>query len=204
VPCRGGALGEGHVPGGEVAAADVPDLPFADKQVVASAFTPSRGPVALYLGKLADLLGERETAEAHLTGALHLAAAMGSRPYQAYSHLEHARLLLARHARTDIKDARTHLDAALHTARTLGMKPLAGRVQALAAQHRLDRDSPLSGREEQIAGMVAAGLSNRQIAGRLHLSERTVENHIANILSKLGFDSRTRIAVWHAGRSAAD
>ncbi len=35
---------------------------------------------------------------------------------------------------------------------------------------------------------------------RLHLSERTVENHVTHILTKLGFDSRTRIAAWYATR----
>jgi DNA-binding NarL/FixJ family response regulator len=80
------------------------------------------------------------------------------------------------------------------------MKPLAAEVQALRAQHQLDRDGPLSSREEQVASLVAEGLSNRQIASRLHLSERTVENHIANILGKLAFDSRAKVAAWHARR----
>jgi DNA-binding NarL/FixJ family response regulator len=43
-------------------------------------------------------------------------------------------------------------------------------------------------------------LSNRQIAGRLHLSERTIENHVANILGKLGFDSHAKVAAWRARR----
>jgi DNA-binding NarL/FixJ family response regulator len=43
-------------------------------------------------------------------------------------------------------------------------------------------------------------LSSRQIASRLHLSERTVENDVANILGELGFDSRAKVAAWHAGR----
>jgi non-specific serine/threonine protein kinase len=41
---------------------------------------------------------------------------------------------------------------------------------------------------------------NRQIAHRLHLSERTAENHVAHIMTKLGFDSRARIAAWYAAR----
>jgi non-specific serine/threonine protein kinase len=44
--------------------------------------------------------------------------------------------------------------------------------------------------------MVAAGSSNRDMAESLGLSERTVETHVQNVLSKLGFHSRTQIAAW--------
>ena len=54
----------------------------------------------------------------------------------------------------------------------------------------------LTAREREVAALIAQGKSNRQIADELVLSERTVENHIGNILSKLGFDSRARIAAW--------
>jgi DNA-binding NarL/FixJ family response regulator len=44
--------------------------------------------------------------------------------------------------------------------------------------------------------MVARGMSNRQIASELFLSERTVENHVSKILRKLALASRTQIAAW--------
>jgi DNA-binding NarL/FixJ family response regulator len=46
--------------------------------------------------------------------------------------------------------------------------------------------------------MVAQDMPNRQIASELHLSERTVENHISKILRKLGLTSRAQIAAWTA------
>jgi DNA-binding NarL/FixJ family response regulator len=48
----------------------------------------------------------------------------------------------------------------------------------------------------QIAGLVARGRSNREIADELVVSERTVEWHVANVLGKLGLDSRAQVAVW--------
>jgi len=44
--------------------------------------------------------------------------------------------------------------------------------------------------------MVAKGMSNRQIAARLVLTERTVEGHVENLLSKLHFHSRAAVAAW--------
>jgi len=55
---------------------------------------------------------------------------------------------------------------------------------------------PLTRRERQIAGLVAEGLTNRDIAARLVLSVRTVESHVQNILTKLDFTNRTQIAAW--------
>jgi non-specific serine/threonine protein kinase len=54
----------------------------------------------------------------------------------------------------------------------------------------------LSKRELEIAGLVADGLTSKEIAARLYLSERTVENHIDHVLSKLGLRNRTQIATW--------
>jgi DNA-binding NarL/FixJ family response regulator len=48
--------------------------------------------------------------------------------------------------------------------------------------------------------MVARGLPNRRIASELHLSERTVENHVSKILRKLGLASRAEIAAWTTER----
>lgn len=59
-----------------------------------------------------------------------------------------------------------------------------------------ERYSGLTAREREVARLVARGKSNRNIAGDLVLSERTVESHVTNILLKLGFTSRAQIAVW--------
>ena len=54
----------------------------------------------------------------------------------------------------------------------------------------------LSGREREVVTLIARGLSNSEIADELVLSKRTVEHHMANILSKLGFTNRAQIVRW--------
>jgi predicted ATPase/DNA-binding CsgD family transcriptional regulator len=66
-----------------------------------------------------------------------------------------------------------------------------------AAGPAIDRArDPLGKREREVAELIAQGLSNKEIATRLFLSERTVETHVYNILNKLGFNSRVNIASW--------
>ena len=59
----------------------------------------------------------------------------------------------------------------------------------------------LTRREREVAALVAQGLTNRQIADTLSVSERTVHSHVRSILGKHAFTSRAQIAAWMA-RSA--
>ncbi len=67
-----------------------------------------------------------------------------------------------------------------------------------AAPQPASRDHPaeLTRRESEIAGLVAQGLSNKGIASKLVISQRTAETHVEHILMKLGFTSRAQIAAW--------
>ncbi len=58
------------------------------------------------------------------------------------------------------------------------------------------RLSSLTEQERRILGLVAEGLTNRQIASRMHLAEKTVKNYVSSLLSKLGLESRTQAAVF--------
>jgi predicted ATPase/DNA-binding CsgD family transcriptional regulator len=86
---------------------------------------------------------------------------------------------------------------------TLG--PAADRVvaqsQSISAADVLAEPNPpatLTLREEQVAQLVAEGLTNRQIGRRLGISERTAERHVENLRAKLGMSSRAQVAAWVA------
>ncbi len=64
-----------------------------------------------------------------------------------------------------------------------------------------DDDMPLTRREREVARLISEGLTNREIAVRLVVSERTVHGHVENILSKLDVKSRTQVAIWQIARS---
>ena len=56
--------------------------------------------------------------------------------------------------------------------------------------------SLLTPREQEVAALIAHGLTNREIATRMVITERTAESHVQHILEKLGVNSRGRIAAW--------
>jgi len=64
--------------------------------------------------------------------------------------------------------------------------------------------APLSGRESEVAALVAQGFTNRQIAETLIISRGTAANHVAHVLDKLGLDTRTQLAVWHLQHRRSD
>jgi DNA-binding NarL/FixJ family response regulator len=84
------------------------------------------------------------------------------------------------------------LAAAEALCRREGLNPdledIAQAREALGAQP--GRPGGLTPRELEVLALVASGLTNRQIANRLVLSERTVVNHVTHILNKLGTDNR--------------
>ena len=54
----------------------------------------------------------------------------------------------------------------------------------------------LTEREQEVLQLIARGLSNRQIADEMYISEKTVKTHVSSILSKLGVQDRTQAAIW--------
>jgi serine/threonine-protein kinase PknK len=78
----------------------------------------------------------------------------------------------------------------------LSEEPSSTPMPALSQQPSADGVPTLSRREEEIAILVARGLTNRQIAAELSISEHTAATHVRRILKKLGLQSRAQIGSW--------
>ncbi|GAA4581960.1 LuxR family transcriptional regulator [Planotetraspora phitsanulokensis] len=128
------------------------------------------------------------------------------RPYElGVAHLGHARSLLAAHQRGTARDA---LIVAHRIAGRLGAGLLSRDVEALAQQANIalaDKSASapqpsesqslgLTQRESEVLGLIAAGYSNRRIAEKLYITQKTTSTHVSNILAKLGVSSRTEAA----------
>jgi ATP/maltotriose-dependent transcriptional regulator MalT len=125
-------------------------------------------------------------------------------PDAALYPFEHARVQLAYGAhlrRTRAMHAsRRQLTAALRTFTRLGARPWADRAEqelrVSGLTHRSATDggaAPLSAQEYRIASLAASGLTNKQIATRLHLSPRTVSSHLYRVFPKLGIGTRAAL-----------
>jgi DNA-binding CsgD family transcriptional regulator len=180
-----------------VAALVYPELePLQGTNVMIGHGVACYGAADRYLGMLAAILGDPERAEAHFERAMELNRRMGAVTWLAHTAYEFGRFLLAR-GRGDRDQAQELLGEAATLAERIGMPALLARIRALGPstpRSRLPDD--LSPREAQILGLVARGLSNREIGRTLLISEHTAANHIRSILRKTGSANRTEAASY--------
>jgi DNA-binding CsgD family transcriptional regulator len=151
------------------------------------------GPVELTLGIGRAKLGDAAGAIEDLQVAITQAQAAGAPGFVAEAQF-HLATALAAH---DPAQARTLAVAARRTAQAIGMTAYVQPITDLfAALGDPSRTGVLSAREDEVARLVADGLTNREIGQRLFISERTAQNHVQHILAKLDFTSRAQIAAW--------
>jgi DNA-binding CsgD family transcriptional regulator len=170
-----------------------------------------RGCVARHLGDAAALVGDRTAARNFYVQALESTGKIRFRPELALTHLRLAELLFKEADDAARREALEHLDLAIPELRDMKMQPALEQALAVRdsnapamarAAGRESASDVLTAREREIATLVADGLSNRDIAKQLVITEGTVEVHVKHILGKLGFSSRAQVAGWLARQGA--
>lgn len=171
--------------------------PFRGEHVVGSGVSYC-GPAELTLGVGALAQGRLDDAVTDLETAVRQCDRSGVPAFLAEAAHHLATALAARAGPGDRDRARPLAGESDRLVRALGMAAFTA-ASADLVRRLGPGDGGLSAREAEVARLVADGLTNRQIAARLVISERTAGNHVAHILTKLGFTSRSQIAAWCAG-----
>jgi DNA-binding NarL/FixJ family response regulator len=165
------------------------------------------------LSGLADALGQPylRAVAAHMTGVVLLAqgdasgalgalraAWLGWRDLEAPYEAARARLriALACEALGDADGAEMELDAARAAFVSLGATPDAVRAEALAPAGPPSNVAGLTTRELEVLALVATGMTNRQVADTLVVSEKTVASHVSHIFTKVGVSSRAAATAY--------
>jgi predicted ATPase/DNA-binding CsgD family transcriptional regulator len=145
--------------------------------------------IAVLVGK--PVVGVRLLAAATASGRQRTPYAWPTKrmDYEKYLELARSSLTVAEFEAAQSEGSAMSLEQAISFAQNLLLKPE-------DSSKTVAKPGDLTEREREVAALVAQGRSNREIANKLVLSTRTVEKHVANILSKLGLDSRTQIVRW--------
>jgi LuxR family maltose regulon positive regulatory protein len=184
-------LAEAHAAAGSVAAAAQAAGELSE--IAESAGTdPLRGAARVAEGHAHAAAGRLEEAREAFDDAVQLLGRAGL-PFEAARARVALALTLRDLGRSDA--ARHELELARERFAALGARAEGRAAAQLEPAGRPD-ESGLSIREMEILALVARGLSNKQIAAELTLSEHTVHRHVANILVKLRLSSRTAAAAF--------
>jgi DNA-binding NarL/FixJ family response regulator len=103
----------------------------------------------------------------------------------------------------DVDEVTEAVRAARRGEPRLGVEAIRGLIEEIRAPSP-DETVALSPREREVVALLARGKSNKAIAIRLGISERTARTHVSNILRRLGLSSRTEAAVWAVEHGLAE
>ncbi|HEV2446284.1 MAG TPA: LuxR C-terminal-related transcriptional regulator [Candidatus Sulfopaludibacter sp.] len=158
----------------------------------------------------ASMRGDYKRAARLLAAVEKSFATLGGSQFSLYfDQAEHTRYVESTRASMDGKEFATAWNAGLAmsldqaveyalavTFQTAPGEQLGGEAPAREKSAATTGPGLLTGREQQVAALVAEGLTNREIAAALVVTERTAETHVQNILNKLGVSSRAQVAAW--------
>jgi non-specific serine/threonine protein kinase len=142
-----------------------------------------------HLGAVAAGRGQWERA-AQLLGGVSMLADLTSRSINQLWRAGEEQTIAAAQATLGVERFRVLYQAG----RSMSVEALFAR--ALEPAYPESTSSPLTNRERQVTELVAAGLTNRQVADRLMIGTRTVDSHVAHIIRKLGITNRAQLAAW--------
>jgi DNA-binding CsgD family transcriptional regulator len=190
-------------------------LEIADRLVATAPGSSTGRPIArleLLRGEALTALGEYEAAAIALRRARDTAAELGTRSVLWRAHLALARLYRAQgcddEATSAFAAARALIDELASDVPDDALRAtfLAGTAPLLPTARQTSEPGPggLTPRELEIARLLTKGLSNREIAAELFITEWTAATHVRNILAKLGLSSRTQIAAWAVANGLID
>ncbi|MEX2423105.1 MAG: AAA family ATPase [Acidimicrobiia bacterium] len=162
---------------------------YTGLNLVSGQFIAPFGSADRYLGRVAAALGETEDAERHFTSAVEMDRRMGAIVHEAEGLAHHALFLRQR----DGVRAKQLAAAAHDLARPIGQVRVLRLLEGLGSEDRADG---LTDRELEVLRLLAAGLSNKEIAGQLYISANTAANHVRSILMKTGTANRTQAAIY--------
>ena len=168
---------------------------------------------AVELGEIARALGSPmlEAVASQAEGAVLLATAdhagalaslrsalAGFRELNAPYEAARSRVLIGRALREqgDVSLAEMELRAACEVFQQLGAAPDATCAESLRLKNSENSNGPLTAREVEVLRLVASGATNRKIATKLAISEKTVARHVSNIFTKLDLNSRAAATAY--------
>jgi DNA-binding CsgD family transcriptional regulator len=175
-----------------------PMLEYAGLNLVAGQFVAVFGSADRYLGGIDSLLG-KGTPEEWFAAALEMDTRMAAPVHQALTLAAHARHL--RRNQADARRVAELVERARVLAEPVGHVRVLRQLETMADLEAVTaRRDGLTSRETEVLRLLAEGLSNRDIAARLVISENTAANHVRSILAKTGSDNRTQAAMYAAAQ----